>query len=317
MKSKIISELLDQFKNEAGISDITIQSQGCFQLSPTGWQERVIPNAAHLESEWMEWLLDELQKQRRSYDARSPFIDLVIPGAWRIHWVCSSTVSQHEWRISLRRIQFEKTENSSPWKTSGLNYELLKKFYLNGANILIAGATGSGKSTLAKQLLMELPPSERVIILEDTPELFVHERAQFVRLTSRAMSPDGYGEISIRECLRQSLRMRPDRICLGECRGQEVLELLQVMNTGHRGCLATIHANSARESIRRIELLCQLHSNISINTLRELIRFSIQLIAFTERKIINGKITHQISEIIKIESIENGTLLTKTINHGH
>jgi pilus assembly protein CpaF len=174
--------------------------------------------------------------------------------------------------------------------------------------ILNTGPTGSGKTTLAADLLSEVPPQERVIALEDTPELNPRH-PHFLSLISRPPNSDGFGEVTLRSLLRQTLRMRPDRIILGECRGGEVLDLLQSLNTGHQGSLATLHANSARDALRRIELLCLLQpgSPLPIPTIRELLAGGIQWVAHVKRA---GQ-TRVISEISKVEGREGDTILLR------
>ena len=124
-----------------------------------------------------------------------------------------------------------------------------------------------------------------------------------------ASNADGFGEVSLRDLLRQALRMRPDRILLGECRGSEVLELLQALNTGHRGSLATIHANSCRDALRRVELLCLLSARGAIpsSLIRELIATGLQWVVQVER----SGAQRRIAEFHKIEGKEGDTLLLR------
>ena len=119
-------------------------------------------------------------------------------------------------------------------------------------NIIISGGTGSGKTTLLNVLSNYLPNRERIVTIEDAAELQLHQE-NIVRLEARPPNIEGRGEISIRDLVRNSLRMRPDRIVVGECRGGEALDMLQAMNTGHDGSLTTIHANSPRDALARLE----------------------------------------------------------------
>jgi pilus assembly protein CpaF len=178
--------------------------------------------------------------------------------------------------------------------------------------VLVAGSTGSGKTTLLNDLLAFIPRNERILALEDTPELSPRH-PHFVALQSRAANADGFGEISIRNLLRQALRMRPDRILVGECRGPEVLDLLQVVNTGHQGSLATIHANSARDALRRLEILALLSApeSLSLTALREWIASGIQWVAHVAREK-NG--TRRIRELVQVQGIESGTILLRPVD---
>jgi pilus assembly protein CpaF len=211
--------------------------------------------------------------------------------------------------VSLRRLSSVQTREiaTSRWQDSPL-YEKLQSIVLSGDSLLIAGATGSGKTTLLSDLLGIIPPHERIIALEDTPEI-IPQHPHFISLVSRPANADGYGEVTLRMLLKQTLRMRPDRILLGECRGSEVLELLQALNTGHKGAMATLHANSPRDALRRIELLCLLSagSSLSSSCIRELISLGIQWVAQVER---TGPY-RRVSELYRVEGREGDTILMR------
>jgi len=132
--------------------------------------------------------------------------------------------------------------------------EFLKACVVSGLNILIAGGTGSGKTTLLNNLSSFIPDDERVVTIEDAAELSLRQQ-HVVRLETRPANIEGKGRISIRDLIINSLRMRPDRIVVGECRGGETLDMLQAMNTGHEGSLTTIHANNTRDVVQRVETM--------------------------------------------------------------
>src|SRR5262249_25944651 len=119
-------------------------------------------------------------------------------------------------------------------------------------SMIISGGTGSGKTTLLNALSRYIPDSERVVTIEDTAELELQQR-HVAKMEAQPANLEGEGAVSLRDLVRNSLRMRPDRIIVGECRGGEALDMLQAMNTGHEGSLTTIHANSTREAIARVE----------------------------------------------------------------
>jgi pilus assembly protein CpaF len=176
--------------------------------------------------------------------------------------------------------------------------------------VLISGSTGSGKTTLLSDLLGFIPEQDRLIALEDTAEIRP-EHPHFIGLLARPPNADGCGGVTIRDLIRQTLRMRPDRILLGECRGEEVLDLLQALNSGHRGTLATLHANSARDALRRIELLALLHSRIGVSPgwIRELLANGIQWVAHLDR--VAG--VRRIRSIIRVEGVERETLSCRPV----
>ena len=145
-------------------------------------------------------------------------------------------------------------------------------------NIIVSGGTGSGKTTLLNALAMFVPDEERVVTIEDTAELRLQNR-NLVRLESRRANMDGRGEISIRDLVKNALRMRPDRIVVGECRGGETLDMLQAMNTGHSGSMTTAHANSPRDLILRLEtMVLQSGAQMPIHAIRQQIAAAIDII---------------------------------------
>ncbi|MBI5242646.1 MAG: Flp pilus assembly complex ATPase component TadA [Elusimicrobia bacterium] len=145
-------------------------------------------------------------------------------------------------------------------------------------SIIISGGTGTGKTTFLNMLSSSIPEEERIITVEDTAELKLQQE-HWVRLESRPPNIEGKGEVTIRDLVKNCLRMRPDRIVVGECRGCEALDMLQAMNTGHEGSLATIHANSPRDALTRLEAMCMMASaELPIWALREMIASAVQII---------------------------------------
>lgn len=145
-------------------------------------------------------------------------------------------------------------------------------------NILISGGTGSGKTTLLNVLSGEIPATERIITIEDAAELQL-DQPHVVALESKPTNLEGQGAYTIRDLVKNALRMRPDRILVGECRAGEAIDMLQAMNTGHEGSMTTTHANSAKEALKRIETLCLMAGlDLSSATIRQQIASSIHVI---------------------------------------
>ncbi|HAR43323.1 MAG TPA: hypothetical protein DCS07_11955 [Bdellovibrionales bacterium] len=278
-----------------------------FGLEP----ENTVPAAPWTEEEMRTWVLEQISAAGKSWDARHPFIDGTVPSGHRLH-VAFPPLAQQGILVSLRRLpglQNNSISGAARWAQSKL-YGVLADAVGRGESVLIAGSTGSGKTTLATDLLESVPPLERILAIEDTPEL-APRHPHFISLVSRAPNADGFGEVTPRTLLKQALRMRPDRIILGECRGTEVLDLLQALNTGHGGALATLHANSPRDALRRMELLCLLASggSIPLAAIRELIAVGVQWIAQVKR---TGP-SRQISELARIEGREGEMILLRPI----
>ena len=169
-------------------------------------------------------------------------------------------------------------------------------------NILVSGGTGAGKTTTLNVLSSFIPDDERIITIEDAAELKL-QQPHVVRLESRPPNIEGKGAITIRDLVRNSLRMRPDRIVVGEVRGPEALDMLQAMNTGHDGSISTIHSNSPRDSLSRLETITMMAGmDLSPRSVREQVASAIQLIVHQQRlKDGTRRITH-VTEIAGMES---------------
>lgn len=167
-----------------------------------------------------------------------------------------------------------------------------------GKNILVSGGTGSGKTTLLSVLSNRIPRGQRVIVIEDSSELKV-EYEHVVFFETQMADEQGHGEVSIRDLLKSSLRLRPDRIIVGEVRGSEALELIQAMNTGHKGCMGTIHANSAQDALVRLEALAQGgDSQLSEKALRHQIASAIDIVVQISRYADGSRRLGSISEVL-------------------
>ncbi|WP_430391638.1 CpaF family protein [Dyella sp. 20L07] len=192
----------------------------------------------------------------RRLDESNPMVDARLPNGGRLNAIIEP-LSVTGPSVSIRKFRkdpFTPDELLEKGTFDRAIHALLKAAVLGRCNIMVSGGTSSGKTSLLNALASFIPPNERVITVEDTAELSLNH-PHVVRLESRLGGFDGGGEVSIRDLVRNSLRMRPDRIVVGEVRGVEVLEMLQAMNTGHDGSMSTIHANSPRDALYRLEML--------------------------------------------------------------
>lgn len=192
----------------------------------------------------------------RRLDESNPMVDARLPDGGRLN-VVIEPLSVDGPMVSIRKFRKEPLKPTDLLSLGTMNeeiYTLLENAVKARCNILVSGGTSSGKTSLLNALAFFIPENERVVTVEDTAELCLNH-PHVVRLESRLGGFEGSGLVSIRDLIRNSLRMRPDRIIVGEVRGAEVLEMLQAMNTGHDGSMGTIHANSPRECLYRIEML--------------------------------------------------------------
>jgi pilus assembly protein CpaF len=168
--------------------------------------------------------------------------------------------------------------------------------------MLISGGTGTGKTTLLNALSAAIPDEDRIVTIEDAAELKLNQR-HVLRLEARPKNIEGEGEISIRELVRNSLRMRPDRIVVGEVRGPESLDMLQAMNTGHDGSLTTVHANSARDALSRIETMVLMAGyDLPMRAIRGQVSSALDLILHLERLEDGSRRVTSITEVQRMES---------------
>jgi len=177
---------------------------------------------------------------------------------------------------------------------------VLRQLVLDKANIVVSGGTGAGKTSLLNALASAIPAGERVVTIEDAAELQLANQ-HVVRLETRPSNPDGIGAIDARLLLRNALRMRPDRIIIGEVRGSEVFEMLQAMNIGHEGSLSTCHANSVADTIHRLEMMALLYNpGIPLEAIRRQILSCLDVVVHMRRSA-NGE--RKITEVAKLSEL--------------
>ncbi len=195
--------------------------------------------------------------------------------------------------------------------------EVLERMVRAKYNIFISGGTGSGKTTFLNALSNYIPKDERVITIEDSAELQIKGVANLVRLETRNANMEGKGEVTIRDLIRSSLRMRPERIIVGEVRGAEALDMLQAMNTGHDGSLSTGHSNSTNDMLSRLETMVISGNNIPIEAIRQQIASALDIIIQLSRLRDKSRRTLEITEVV---GYENGKIqlnpIYRFVEHG-
>ena len=185
-------------------------------------------------------------------DRASPLVDARLPDGSRVHAVVPPLAVDGPC-LTIRRFSARPV----PLATfcADAVRDLLGAAVRSGANVVVAGGTGAGKTTLLNSLAAEIPAGCRIVTVEDAAELRLPPTCHVVRLESRPANAEGAGRVTVRELVRNALRMRPDRILVGECRGGEALDMLQAMNTGHEGSMTTCHANGCDDALRRLETM--------------------------------------------------------------
>lgn len=248
----------------------------------------------------------------RRVDEANPMVDARMPDGSRFNAIIPPLALDGA-LVSIRKFKKHKMPLSEYIRYDSLSPAMAEFLSIAGAirlNIIISGGTGSGKTTLLNALSGHIDAAERVITIEDAAELLMHQ-PHVLRLETRPASTEGRGEINQRQLLRNALRMRPDRIILGEIRGDEIIDVLSAMNTGHDGSMATIHANSPRDCLLRIENLVAMSSvQVQNSSLRYQIASAVNLIVQIQRmRDGSRRITH-IEEII---GYRDGEIVTQTL----
>lgn len=252
-----------------------------------------------------------LSLRGRKVDHRSPCADATLEDGSRLH-VVIPPVAKAGICLSIRkfpRAPWTLPELLARGALSATHATYLSNAVKAGKNLFLSGGTGTGKTSLLAALMAEAPAHERLVALEDVAELrTLHPH--FVSLEGRPANQEGEGEISLRRLLKEALRMRPDRIIFGECRGDEALDLLLALNSGHQGSMGTVHANSPREALQRLETLASLGAaNVQENALKALVLGGVQVVVQLERTA-QGR---RVSAIAEVKGLDSGRFLLREI----
>jgi pilus assembly protein CpaF len=239
----------------------------------------------------------------RRVDADSPTVDARLPDGSRVNAVIRP-VSIDGPSITIRKFKKDKLgiQQLIDYGSMTANMaEFLRACVVSRLNIVISGGTGSGKTTLLNVLSSYIPDGERIITIEDAAELQL-QQDHVMRLETKVANVDGTGAVTIRELVRNSLRMRPDRIVVGECRGGEALDMLQAMNTGHDGSLTTLHANTPRDALSRLETLVLMAGmDLPLKVVRQQISSAVDLIVQQSRLKDGARKITAITEVVGME----------------
>jgi pilus assembly protein CpaF len=239
----------------------------------------------------------------RRVDEASPLVDARLPNGFRVN-VTIPPLSLDGPLLTIRKfavIPFTAQDLIANGTISIQGINFLKACVEARINMVVSGGTGSGKTTLLNVISSFIPSHERIVTIEDTAELKLNQ-FHVVRLEKRPPNIEGKGEVTIRQLVINALRMRPDRIIVGEARGGEALDMLQAMNTGHDGSMTTVHSNGPRDALRRIETMVLMAGmDLPLKAIREQVASSIELIVHMERMKDGTRKVVQISELQGLE----------------
>ena len=248
----------------------------------------------------------------RRVDAESPMVDARLPDGSRVNAVIPPVAIDGP-LLTIRKFSKSKYTIDQLIEFESLTRmmaDFLRACVMGRLNTIISGGTGSGKTTLLNVLSSFIPETERVVTIEDSAELRLHQD-HVVRMEARPPDIDGRGQVTIRDMVRNCLRMRPDRIIVGECRGGEALDMLQAMNTGHDGSLTTLHANSPRDALSRLETMVLMAGmELPLKVIRQQIASAVDLVVHQSR-LKNGP--RKITAISEVAGMEGDTIVMTDI----
>jgi pilus assembly protein CpaF len=261
-------------------------------------------DSSFLDDSHLLRIIDRIVSQvGRRVDESSPMVDARLPDGSRVNAIISPLALRGP-SLTIRKFAQDALTLESLVELGTMtpqSADFLAQCVRGKLNLLISGGTGTGKTTLLNAVSQYVPTSERIVTVEDAAELRLQQR-HVVPLESRPPNVEGEGEVRIRDLVRNALRMRPDRIIVGEVRGAETLDMLQAMNTGHDGSLTTIHANSARDALHRLEMLVLMAGvELPVKAIREQIAGGFDLLVHIARLVDGSRRITQITEITGME----------------
>lgn len=299
----ILEDLLEMDE----VTEIMINGRNHIFIEKAG---RIIPYDDSIESE--ERLQDIIQqivaKTNRRVNESNPIVDTRLEDGSRVN-VVLPPVALDGAVITIRKFAKEKITINQLIKWGTLTREvsdLLEKLVVAGYNIFVSGGTGSGKTTFLNVLSNFIPNDQRVVTIEDSAELQLKSVDNIVRLEARQANSQGENEITIRDLIKTSLRMRPDRIIVGEVRGAEALDMVQSLNTGHDGSMSTGHGNSPKDMLARLETMVLMGADIPLNAIRSQLAAGIDIMVHLARM---PDKTRKVIEINEIQEFKDNQII--------
>ena len=307
LRSAVLDELLgygpiQDLLDRTDVSEIMVNGPNCIFVERSGRLERTdrqFDNEEHLMS-----VIDRMVRSSgRRVDQSSPMVDARLPDGSRLNVVVPPLAVDGA-SLTVRKFTAKHLTSADLVSRGALSAEaadLLHRAVSERLNMIVSGGTGTGKTTMLNMLSSHIGRNERVVTVEDAVELQL-DMPNLVRLEARPANTEGAGQVTIRDLVRNSLRMRPDRIVVGEVRGAEALDMLQAMNTGHDGSLSTLHANTPRDALRRLETMVLFGGiDLPLRAIREQVCSAIDLIVQLSRDHAGRRFVSLITEVAGME----------------
>ena len=320
IREKLLQDIRDEilgygpiqpFLDDPGITEVMVNGPKKVYVEKQGLLTKT--NIVFDDNEHVQRIIDRIiLPLGRRVDADSPMVDARLPDGSRVNAIIPPVAIDGP-SITIRKFSKDKLSISHLIEYGSITAamaEFLRACVIGRLNILVSGGTGSGKTTLLNVLSSFIPEEERIVTIEDAAELRL-QQDHVVRLETKVANVENRGTVSVRDLVRNSLRMRPDRIVVGEVRGGEALDMLQAMNTGHDGSLTTIHANSPRDAISRLETLVLMAGmDLPLKIVRQQVSSAIDLI-IQQSRLRDG--TRKVVAITEVAGMEGDVVVLSDI----
>ena len=251
----------------------------------------------------------------RRIDKSQPLVDARLPDGSRVNAIIPPLAVKGPCltvrKFPLQRLTMDDLVEMGSVSRAAATF--LRASVIDRRNLVVSGGTSTGKTTLLNVLSSFIPYKDRIVTIEDTVELRLHQE-HVVTLETKPPNVEGAGQYTIRDLVRNALRMRPDRIIVGECRGPEALDMIQAMNTGHDGSMTTVHANSAREVIERLEVLVLMAADLPIASIHRQLVSAVDLIVHISRLPGGRRAVTQIAEVTRVDPDTNQVVVLDIFN---
>ena len=319
-RDQLVSEIIDQalgygpierFLDDPSVTEVMVNALDGVYVEREGRLEET--DARFFSEQHVLRVIDRIVAPLgRRIDEASPMVDARLPDGSRVNAVIAPLAIDGP-QLTIRKFTQRVLSLEDLMRLGTLTDQVggfLSACVTGRMNILISGGTGSGKTTLLNVLSSMIPPHERIVTIEDAAELRLQQR-HVVRLESRPANIEGKGEVRARELVRNALRMRPDRIVVGEVRGAEALDMLQAMNTGHDGSLSTLHANSPRDALARVETMVLMAGfDLPVRAIREQAASAIDLLVHISR---GRDGVRRVTRVAAVDGMEGDTVILSDV----
>ena len=302
---------IDKLLKEEAVTEVMVNGPNTVYVERSGKIER--DPASFVDSDHLRRVIDKIVSEvGRRIDESTPMVDARLPDGSRVNAVIQPLAIDGPF-LTIRKFSKDPLQVDDLIRYGTLNAHaarFLQACIVGQLNCVVSGGTGTGKTTMLNVLSSFIPPEERIVTIEDAKELQLNQD-HVLSMESRPANVEGRGEVTIRDLVKNSLRMRPDRVVIGECRSGEALDMLQAMNTGHDGSLTTLHANSPRDSLSRLETLVLMAGfDLPVRAIREQIASAVDVIVQLSR-LRDG--TRRVTHITEVQGMEGDVITLQDV----